>query len=135
MVIVDHNKLQSDRRMDGGVDLGRLRAKFKAFGWQVQSCDGHDPSAIRSALALFARSRIDRKCSSPETIKGRGVSFMDTRSRSSGGGNYRWHAGAPSLKDVPGGHRGGCLDRVNDRMSALEPLCSIRSLARSGRYR
>ena len=78
-VIVDHNKLQSDRRVEEITSLGDLEAKFAAFGWRVARCDGHDPRAIESGL---------RRCLAGEgpgvliadTIKGRGVSFMEPRS-------------------------------------------------------
>src|SRR5439155_14232277 len=41
-VIVDHNKLQTDRLISQITDLGDLDRKFSAFGWYVQRCDGHD---------------------------------------------------------------------------------------------
>ncbi len=41
-VIVDHNKVQSDKLVTDIVDLSALEAKLTAFGWCVARCDGHD---------------------------------------------------------------------------------------------
>ena len=41
-MIVDRNQVQSDTWVDRVSDLGDLEEKFKAFGWAVAHCDGHD---------------------------------------------------------------------------------------------
>src|SRR5207249_7659153 len=41
-VVVDRNALQSDKPTEQILALGDLEAKLAAFGWQVESCDGHD---------------------------------------------------------------------------------------------
>ena len=46
-VIVDHNKVQSDKPVREIMDLGDLAAKLGAFGWHVAACDGHDFDALR----------------------------------------------------------------------------------------
>lgn len=50
-VIVDRNELQSDKPTDEIVSLGVLEERFRAFGWHVESCDGHDVAALRTAFA------------------------------------------------------------------------------------
>ena len=66
IVIVDHNKYQSDTLVSAVSDLGPLEDKFRAFGWEVQRGDGHDPAAMRRrARALRHRRPIARRCSSP----------------------------------------------------------------------
>lgn len=96
-VIVDHNKVQSDMRVDAIVSLGDVAAKFSASGWHVTRCDGHDHAAL-ARLWNDLRSVTDRPAVViADTIKGRGVSFMEhERALAEGGGYYRWHAGAPS---------------------------------------
>jgi transketolase len=119
VVIVDHNKYQSDTLVSAVSDLGPIEAKFKAFGWEVQRGDGHDPTAIRRALAHFATVNDRPKVFIADTIKGRGVSFME--GLACGDQTYQFHAGAPSLKDYLAA-TAELLDRVNDRMAALGQL-------------
>jgi transketolase len=40
VVVVDHNKIQSDTWVQDVSGLGDLEAKFRAFGWHVSRCDG-----------------------------------------------------------------------------------------------
>src|SRR6185503_8911314 len=54
VVIVDHNKLQSDSLVSAVSDLGPIEDKFRVFGWEVARGDGHDPGVIRDVLARFA---------------------------------------------------------------------------------
>ena len=48
--IVDSNKIQLDGRVSEVLDTGDLQAKFEAFGFFVQSIDGHDVAAISDAI-------------------------------------------------------------------------------------
>src|SRR5438034_6177562 len=95
--IVDRNELQSDKRTEEILALGDLEAKLEAFGWHVESCDGHDHDAIATAFAAMRDAPADMpKVLVAQTIKGRGVSFMEHPvALREGGGTYRWHAGAP----------------------------------------
>ena len=97
VVIVDHNKLQSDSLVSAVSDLGPIEEKFRAFGWEVRRGDGHDPAVIRDALAHFATVTDRPKVFIADTIKGKGVSFME--GLACGDQTYHFHAGAPSLKD------------------------------------
>jgi transketolase len=95
-VVVDRNELQSDKPTEEILSLGEIEAKLGAFGWHVASCDGHDHEALARVFADF-RARDDvPKLLVANTIKGKGVSFMEhPRALADGGGTYRWHAGAP----------------------------------------
>src|SRR4051812_6819533 len=97
VAIVDHNKLQSDSAVSAVSDLGPLEEKFRAFGWEVRRADGHDFGAIRDAFAHFATVTDRPKVLIADTIKGKGVSFME--GLACGDQTYHFHAGAPSLKD------------------------------------
>jgi transketolase len=123
-VIVDHNKLQTDKRVSEIIDLGDLEAKFRAFGWHVVRCDGHDLQQLEAVFAEF-RTITDRpKIVIADTIKGRGVSFMEhPAALRAGGGLYRWHAGAPDDESYRAAHR-EIVERINQRlqMLQLEPL-------------
>jgi transketolase len=115
-VIVDHNKYQSDTLVAAVSDLGPLEAKFRAFGWEVQRGDGHDPRVMRDVLAQF-RTVDDRpKVFIADTIKGKGVSFME--GIACGDQTYQFHAGAPSVENYLKATR-ELLDRVNSRLTQL----------------
>jgi transketolase len=116
-VIVDHNKLQSDSAVSAVSDLGPIEDKFRAFGWEVQRADGHDLCAVRDAFSKFARVTDRPKVLIADTVKGKGVSFME--GLACGDATYHFHAGAPSLKDYL-----AAVDeiesRVNARLAALK---------------
>ena len=93
-VIIDHNKLQSDTFIKNVSDLGDLEAKLRAFGWRVERCDGHDIPALAATLAAL-KGETRPKIIIADTIKGRGVSFMEHTSLDSDVAIYRFHSGAP----------------------------------------
>ncbi len=76
--IVDYNHLQTDGTTEEVMDIGNMRAKFEAFGWDTVELDGHDMVAVVEALE---RSRtLDRPAAIiAQTKKGRGVSSMEGR--------------------------------------------------------
>jgi transketolase len=116
VVIVDHNKLQSDSLVSAVSDLGPIEEKFRAFGWEVRRGDGHDPATIRAALAHF-RTVTDRpKVFIADTVKGKGVSFME--GLACGDQTYHFHAGAPSVENYLAATT-ELLDRVNGRLREL----------------
>ncbi len=118
-VIVDRNELQSDKPTEEILALGDLEAKLAAFGWQVESCDGHDHSALR---CIFQRFRVDDerpKALVANTIKGKGVSFMEHPvALADGGGTYRWHSGAPGDEEFDRAYT-EIVARIGERLVTL----------------
>ena len=95
-VVVDRNEVQSDKPTEEIVALGDLEGKFHAFGWDVETVDGHDHAALRAAFARFRDGGDAPKALVARTLKGKGVSFMEhPAALAEGDGTYRWHAGAP----------------------------------------
>ncbi len=94
-VIVDHNKIQSDTWVSQVRDLGDLEAKLRCFGWYVARCDGHDLSRIAQILAELRAVPDHPKIVIADTVKGRGVSFMEHTALRSEDRFYRFHSGAP----------------------------------------
>lgn len=92
--IIDHNKLQSDTFVKNVSDLGDLESKLRAFGWRVERCDGHDIAAFSAALESL-KNETRPKIIIADTVKGRGVSFMEHTSLDSDVEMYRFHSGAP----------------------------------------
>jgi transketolase len=96
-VIVDHNKVQSDKSVSEIIDLGSLEDKLSAFGWHVERCDGHNSAALLKVFEAFRTQTTRPKILIADTIKGRGVSFMEHPvALSQGDGIYAWHSGAPA---------------------------------------
>ena len=114
-VIVDHNKLQSDTFVQAVSDLGDLEAKFRAFGWRVARCDGHDPAALSRVMADFRNDASGPKALIADTIKGRGVSFMEHTSLDSDVAMYRFHSGAPD-SDAYRRAAQELIDRIDARL-------------------
>jgi transketolase len=118
--IVDRNELQSDKPTEEILALGDLEAKLRAFGWHVERCSGHDHAALREIFSGFRALPDDvPKALVADTIKGKGVSFMEhPAALLEGGGTYRWHAGAPD-DDAYARARGELLERIADGLDAL----------------
>src|SRR5688572_2859420 len=77
VAIVDHNKIQSDTWLDQVSRLGDIESKFRAFGWLVCRCDGHDVAALERTFRALDEVRDRPKAIIADTIKGKGVSFME----------------------------------------------------------
>jgi transketolase len=124
IMIVDHNKVQSDKAVSQIVDLGDIESKLRAFGWHVARCDGHDPKEIERVLTEFSKVNDRPKALIADTLKGRGVSFMEhPQALRDGKGYYKWHAGAPDDESFSTGHK-EIIARINSRLKSLrlEPL-------------
>lgn len=116
IVIVDHNKFQSDTAVAAVSDLGDIEAKFRIFGWEVRRGDGHDFAVLRDALAHFDTVTDKPKVFIADTIKGKGVSFM--HGIACGDQTYHFHAGAPTLENYVKATR-ELIARINDRLESL----------------
>ena len=124
-VIVDHNKFQSDTAVAAVSDLGDIEAKFRIFGWEVRRGDGHDFRVLRDALAHFATITDKPKVFIADTVKGKGVSFME--GIACGDQTYHFHAGAPSLENYVKATR-ELIARVNAKLAALgQPPATLTS--------
>ncbi len=88
---IDVNGQQIDGPTSKVIDLGSLRAKFEAFGWQViEQTNGNDMAAVVATLeqAKSETGKGNPICILLHTIMGKGVDFME--------GTHEWHGIAPS---------------------------------------
>jgi transketolase len=116
-VIVDHNKVQSDKLVREITDLRDLEAKLRVFGWHVARCDGHDFRQLERVLAEFQTITDKPKILIADTIKGRGVSFMEhPAALKTSNGLYRWHAGAPDDQSFAEAYE-EIITRIEDRLA------------------
>ncbi len=92
-VIVDRNGYQLDGKVDDVLGVEDLAAKWRAFGWEVHEVDGHDMAAL-AGLLRQVRNDKDRSrpcCIIARTIKGKGISYMETEPG--------WHLGYLAPED------------------------------------
>ncbi len=84
--IVDRNKIQQCGFTEDILGLGNYKDKWEAFGWDVREIDGHNMDEIYKSFKSI--SYIDKKPSLviSNTIKGKGVSFMENDNNWHGGG-------------------------------------------------
>ena len=74
-VIIDNNHLQYDGKTEEVGGFTDIEAKLKAFGFLMITCDGHD---VNSLLQAFSQKSDDQPIAIiADTIKGKGVSFME----------------------------------------------------------
>ena len=73
--VIDQNDFQLSGANRDIMNLGNLRDKLEAFGWQAVEVDGHDISALHGA---FARSTQGKPLAIvAHTVKGKGFSFSE----------------------------------------------------------
>lgn len=87
-IFVDHNGLQIDGRNEDVITVAPIAEKFESFGWDVQKIDGHDFEQIAAAVENAKAVSDKPQAIIAETIKGKGVSFMENEAG--------WHGKAPN---------------------------------------
>jgi len=85
VVIIDRNKLQSINSTEDTLSLEPFAKKWMAFNWNVVEIDGHDHQEIFNACR--SQPSGGPLCIIANTIKGKGVSFMEN--------NVLWHYRSP----------------------------------------
>ena len=77
--IIDNNQLKSQGKTCDAKDLEPLEDKWRSFGWQTVSVDGHDLRQICSALDYAEMDKDNPVVIIAHTVKGKGISFMENR--------------------------------------------------------
>jgi transketolase len=85
-LIIDRNRLQQGAGTEETSGLDPLDQKYAAFGWDVAFIDGHDHAALHRALSAPPGDKP--RCLIANTVKGKGVSFMENQAS--------WHHGVPN---------------------------------------
>ena len=87
--IIDWNKGQNDGyTKDFSIMYDNLEERVSSFGWTTKVIDGHDMNAIRKS---FEEVEVDKPlCVILDTVKGKGVSFMEHPS---------WHCKVPTEEE------------------------------------
>lgn len=90
--VIDYNKVQLDGTTDEIMPLRDMEGKWHAFGWNVIRCNGNDISALYDAFEAAKTYNDGPTMIIADTIKGKGVSFME--------GKSAWHGKAISDDDL-----------------------------------
>lgn len=87
VAILDHNTLQITGRTKEVMSNEPLDEKWRAFGWEVRTADGHDYAQLTAAISPPPAAGRPLLVIA-HTVKGKGVSFMENVGK--------WHHGVPS---------------------------------------
>ncbi|TKJ32595.1 transketolase [bacterium (candidate division B38) B3_B38] len=91
IAIVDRNRIQLDGPTEEIMPLEPLMEKWKAFNWNTISIDGHSVEEISDSIQ-WAKENQDRpSVIIANTIKGKGVSFMEN--------THKWHGRPPTREE------------------------------------
>lgn len=89
IVFIDNNGLQNDGFAKDIMPTQDLEEKFKAFGFQTVRINGHEVGEIAGAVDFMKTQKNGKpKCIVCNTVKGKGVSFMENVAI--------WHGLAPN---------------------------------------
>lgn len=92
VLIIDRNRIQQGDFTENTIKLDPLSDKWRAFGWAVEEVDGHDYRALLQRFQAIPVERGKPTCIIANTIKGRGVSFMENKPE--------WHHGVPTSEQL-----------------------------------
>lgn len=90
VAIVDNNNLQIDGSVEEVNSPYPIPEKFVAFGWNVIEIDGHSFDDMEAALQAAHTCKDKPTAIIAQTIKGKGVSFMENQ--------CAWHGTAPNAE-------------------------------------
>jgi transketolase len=77
VVVLDNNGMMSMGQTDDVLSVMPLREKWEAFGWAVKEVDGHNIAELRACLGEVPWQPGKPSCIIANTVKGKGVSFME----------------------------------------------------------
>jgi transketolase len=92
IAIIDCNRLQIDGWVKDVMQVEPLGAKYASFGWDVLRIDGHDMNQVVDALQKARASVGKPVVILADTVKGKGVSFMENQPG--------WHGKVPNREEL-----------------------------------
>ena len=78
-MVIDYNKLQGFGSTKKILDLEPLKQKFLSFNWNVVQADGHRVDRILKSLKSLKNKKRKPNLLIANTIKGKGVKFMENK--------------------------------------------------------
>jgi transketolase len=92
IAVIDCNRLQIDGWVKDVMQVEPLAEKYASFGWKVLRVDGHDMQALVDAFTEAGATEGKPVVILADTIKGKGVSFMENQAG--------WHGKAPNREEL-----------------------------------
>lgn len=90
--IIDYNRLQIDGWVKEVMNVDPLEDKYRSFGWEVMRINGHDMKEVVDALTRGKKGVGKPLVIIAETVKGKGVSFMEDIAG--------WHGKSPNYDEM-----------------------------------
>jgi transketolase len=106
VVIVDRNALCILGRIDELLGQGSLEDKWRAFGWEAATVDGHAYRSLLPALGRIGQTGGKPYVIIADTVKGKGVSFME--------GRAEWHNRMPDAAGIAQARRDLAVNCIAD---------------------
>ena len=88
IAIVDRNGIQNDGFVDAIMGVEPIESRFEAFGWNTKRINGHNMEEVLSALEQAGAHTGSPFCIVADTVKGKGVGFMENE--------QYWHGKPPT---------------------------------------
>jgi transketolase len=92
IAFIDRNGVQIDGKTSDVMEIEPLEQKWRAFGWEVFQCDGHDHRQISDHVGKAGEIKGRPSVIILKTIMGKGVKSIE--------GDYRWHGKAPTREEL-----------------------------------
>lgn len=91
IAILDRNRIQLDGFTEDIMPLGDIGEKVKSFGWDIININGNNINEVINAIETAKRNKINPTMIVANTIKGKGVSYMEN--------NPKYHGAPPKNED------------------------------------
>jgi transketolase len=92
VVLLDRNHYETDGDTEDIMGIEPIDDKFRSFRYETLHVDGHDFPAILGALATARRTHGKPTAIVAETVKGKGVSFMEHK--------FAYHGKPPTREEA-----------------------------------
>ena len=120
-VLVDRNHVQTDRLVKDIVEPLSIEEKLRAFGWETLRIDGHHAENVSDAITRLSTLNGKPKAIIADTIKGKGISFMEhPTAMAKDGGYYYWHAKVPSQAQYH--------EALSELMTSITPFFPVETI-------
>jgi transketolase len=90
--VIDRNGMGLDGRTEETMGIEPLADKWRAFGWNVHECNGHDLHELVNTFDAMSQHSRQPQMVIAHTIKGKGVKFMEE--------SRLWHLGHLAGEDA-----------------------------------
>ena len=89
--ILDYNNVQLMGKVSEIMEVAPVAEKWSSFGWEVSEIDGHDFTQITESLYSAKKVKEKPTIIIANTVKGKGVSFMQN--------TCKWHGSVPTREE------------------------------------